>query len=94
MTCLGAVKHHGLGVHIICFTDVFHLVIERHGSGLHGLERSQMVLKGIVFGLFFPFLRSMVLKGGAVMTNWLYMSSIPSVDSAVGAANGVGTSTL
>ena len=92
--CLRAVKHHGPGVHIICFTDVFHLVIERHGSGLHGLERSQMVLKGIVFGLFFPFLHLMVLKGGAVMTNWLYMSSIPSVDSAVGAANHVGSSTL
>ena len=78
-TCLGAVKHHGPGVHIICFTDVFHPVVERHCSGLHGLERSQMVLKGIVFGLFFPFLHSMVLKGGAVVTNWLYMSSIPSV---------------
>ena len=94
MTCLGAIKHHGPGVHIICFIDVFHSVVERHGSGLNGLERSKMVLKGIAFGLFFPFLHSMVLKGGAVMTNWLYMSSIPSVDSAVGATNGVGSSTL
>ena len=93
--CLGAIKHHGPGVHIICFiTDVIHFVVEGHGLGLDGLERSQMVLKGIVFGLFFPFLHSMVLKGGAVMTNWLYMSSIPSVNSAVGAANHVGSSTL
>ena len=53
-----------------------------------------MVLKGIVFGLFFPFLHSMVLKGAAVVTNGLYMSSIPSVDSAVGALDRVGSSTF
>ena len=70
--CLGAVEHHGPGVHIICFfTNVTHSVVEQHGSGLHGLEMTKMVLKGIVFRLFFPFLHSMVLKGGAVMTNWL-----------------------
>ena len=47
--CLWAVKHHGLGVHIVRFiVDVAHFVVERHGSGLAGL----MVLKGIVFGLF------------------------------------------
>ena len=49
LTCLWVIKHHGLGVHIVCFIiDVAHSVVERHGSGL-------MVLKGIVFGLFFPF---------------------------------------
>ena len=70
--CLRAVKHHGPGVHIICFiTDVTHFAVEGHGSGLNGLERTIMVLKGIVFGLFFPFLHWMVLKGGAVMTNRL-----------------------
>ena len=70
--CLWAIKHHGLGVHIVCFiTNVTHSVVERHGSGLNGLEMTIMVLKGIVFGLFFPFLHSMVLKGGAIMTNRL-----------------------
>ena len=53
-----------------------------------------MVLKGIVFGLFFPFHHWMVLKGGAVMTNGLQMSSIPSVDSAIGASDRVGLSTF
>ena len=67
--------------------DVAHSVVERHGSGL-------MVLKGIVFGLFFLFLHWMVLKGGAVVTNGLQMSSIPSVDSAVGASDCVGSSTF
>ena len=61
-----------------------------HGSGLAGL----MVLKGIVFGLFFPFLHWMVLKGGAVMTYGLQMSLIPSVDSAVGALDHVRSSTF
>ena len=62
--CLWAVKHHGPGVHIAHFiVDVAHFVVERHGSGLAGL----MVLKGIVFGLFFPFFHLMVLKGGAIM---------------------------
>ena len=66
--CLWAIKHHGPGVHIACFiVDVAHSVVERHGSGLAGL----MVLKGIVFGLFSPFLHLMVLKGGAIMTNGL-----------------------
>ena len=65
LTCLWAIKHHGPGVHIVCFIiNVAHSVVERHRSGL-------MVLKGIVFGLFFPFLHLMVLKGGAVMTNGL-----------------------
>ena len=53
-----------------------------------------MVLKGIVFGLSFPFFHSMVLKGGAIMTNGLQMSSIPSVDSAVGALDCVRSSTF
>ena len=35
------------------------------------LKGAKMVLKGIVFGLFVPFLHWMVLKGGAVMTNGL-----------------------
>ena len=66
--CLWAIKHHGPGVHIVCFIiDVAHFDVERHGSGLAGL----MVLKGIVFELFFPFLHTMVLKGGAIMTNGL-----------------------
>ena len=41
-----------------------------HGFGLAGL----MVLKGIVFWL----------KGGAVVTYGLQVSSVPSVDSAIG----------
>ena len=53
-----------------------------------------MVLKGIVFGLFVLFLHWMVLKGGAIVTNGLQMSSIPSVDSAVGASDRVGSSTF
>ena len=69
---------------------IAHFVVERHRSGLAGL----MVLKGIVFGLFFPFFHSMVLKGGAVVTYGLQMSSIPSVDSAIGALDCVGSSTF
>ena len=89
--CLWAIKHHGLGVHIAHFiVDVAHFVLERHGSGLAGL----MVLKGIVFGLFFLSFHMMVLKGGAVMTYGLQMSSIPSVDSAVGALDHVRSSTF
>ena len=66
--CLWAIKHHGLGVHIACFIiNVAHSVVQRHGSGLGGL----MVLKEIVFGLFFPFLHLMVLKGGAIVKNGL-----------------------
>ena len=91
MTCLWAIKHHGLGVHIAHFiVNVAHFVVERHGSGLVGL----MVLKGIVFGLFFPFCHWMVLKGGAIVTYGLQMSSIPSVDSAVGALDHVRSSTF
>ena len=91
LTCLWAIKHHGLGVHIAHFIiDVAHFVVERHRSGLVGL----MVLKGIVFGLFFPFLHWMVLKGGAVVTYGLQMSSIPSVDSATGALDHVRSSTF
>ena len=91
MTCFWAIKHHGPGVHIVHFVvDIAHFVVERHGSGLAGL----MVLKGIVFGLFFPFFHLMVLKGGAVVTYGLQMSSIPSVDSAVGALDRVGSSTF
>ena len=57
--CLWAVKHHGLGVHIAHFiVYVAHSVVERHGSGWAGL----MVLKEIVFWLFFLFLHLMVLK--------------------------------
>ena len=89
--CLWAIKHHGPGVHIACFiVYVAHSVVKRHRSGLAGL----MVLKGIVFGLFFPFRHWMVLKGGAVMTNGLQMSSIPSVDPAIGASDCVGSSTF
>ena len=67
--CLRAVKHHGLGVHIAhpVVVNVIHPGVKRHRSGLAGL----MVLKGIVFGLFFPLLHSMVLKGGAIVTNGL-----------------------
>ena len=91
MTCLWAVKHHGPGVHIVNFiVDIAHFVVKRHRSGLAGL----MVLKGIVFGLFFPFFHWMVLKGRAIVTYRLQMSSIPSVDSAVGGLDHVGSSTF
>ena len=53
-----------------------------------------MVLKGIVFGLFLPFVHQMVLKGGAVMTYGLQVSSVPSVDSAVGGLDHVGSFTF
>ena len=89
--CLWAVKHHGLGVHIVHFiVDIAHFIVKRHGSGLAGL----MVLKGIVFGLFFPFFHLMVLKGGAILTYGLQMSLIPSVDSAIGGLDHVGSSTF
>ena len=88
--CLWAVKHHGPGVHIAHFiVNVTHFIVEGHRSGLADL----MVLKGIVFGLFLPFLHQMVLKG-AVMTYGLQMSSIPSVDSAIGALDHVRSSTF
>ena len=58
--------------------------------GLAGL----MVLKGNVFGLFLSFFHWMVLKGGAIMTYGLQMSSVPSVDSAVGGLDYVGSSTF
>ena len=89
--CLWAIKHHGPGVHVAHFiVNVAHFVVERHGSGLAGL----MVLKGIVFGLFFLFIHMMVLKGGAIVTYGLQMSSIPSVDSVVGALDHVRSSTF
>ena len=53
-----------------------------------------MVLKGNVFGLFLPFFHWMVLKGGAVVTYGLQMSSVPSVDSAIGGLDHVGSSTF
>ena len=82
--CVWFIKQHGPGVHIAGF------LLERHGFGLAGL----MVLKGIVFGLFLPFFHWMVLKGGAVVTYGLQMSSVPSVDSAIGALGHVGLSTF
>ena len=60
------IKHHGSGVHIADF------LLKGHRFDLAGL----MVLKGIVFGLFLPFFHWMVLKGGAVMTYWLQVSSV------------------
>ena len=42
----------------------------------------------------FPLFHWMVLKGGAVVTYGLQMSSIPSVDSAIGALDCVGLSTF
>ena len=79
------------GVHVAHFiVNVTNFIVKGHGSGLAGL----MVLKGIVFGLFLPFFCWMVLKGGAVMTYGLQMSSIPSVDSAVGGLDHVGASTF
>ena len=68
------IKQHGSDVHIAG------ILLERHGFGLTGL----MVLKGMIFGLFLPFFHWMVLKGGAIMTYGLQMSSISSVDSAIG----------
>ena len=71
--CDWFIKHHGSGVHVADF------LLKGHGFGLAGL----MVLKGIVFGLFLPFFHHwMVLKGGAIMTYGLQVSSVPSVDSA------------
>ena len=67
--CVWFIKQHGPGVHIAGFP------LKGHGFGLAGL----MVLKGIVFGLFLPFFYWMVLKGGAVMTYGLQVSSSGSV---------------
>ena len=89
--CLWLIKHHAPGVHVAHFiVNVTHFIVKGHGSGLAGL----MVLKGIVFGLFLPFFHWMVLKGGAVMTYGLQVSSVPSVDSAIGGLDHVGVSTL
>ena len=82
--CVWFIKQHGPGVHIAGFP------LKGHGFGLAGL----MVFKGIVFGLFLPFFHWMVLKGGAVMTYGLQMSSVPSVDSAIGGLDHVGSSTF
>ena len=76
--CVRFIKQHGSGVHIAGS------LLERHGFGLAGL----MVLKGNVFGLFLPFFHQMVLKGGAIMTYGLQMSS------AIGALDHVGSSTF
>ena len=78
------IKHHGPGVHIVDF------LLKGHRFGLAGL----MVLKGIVFGLFLSFFHQMVLKGGAVMTYGLQVSSVPSVDSATGGLDHIGSSTF
>ena len=89
--CLWAIKHHGPGVHIAPFiVNIAHFIVKGHRSGLAGL----MVLKGGVFRLFLPFFCCMVLKGGAVVTYGLQVSSIPSVDSAVGGLDHVGSSTF
>ena len=82
--CVWFIKQHGPGVHIAGF------LLERHGFGLAGL----MVLKGSVFGLFLACFHWMVLKGGAVMTYGLQVSSVPSVDSAIGGLDHVGSSTF
>ena len=82
--CVRFIKQHGSGVHIAGF------LLERHGFGLAG----PMVLKGNVFGLFLPFFHRIVLKGGAIVTYGLQMSYVPSVDSAVGALDHVGSSTF
>ena len=82
--CVWFIKQHGSGVHITGF------LLEGHEFGLAGL----MVLKGNVIGLFLSFLHWMVLKGGAVVTYGLQMSSVSSVDSAVGALDHVGSSTF
>ena len=82
--CDWFIKHHGSGVHVAGF------LLKGHRFGLAGL----MVLKGIVFGLFLPFFDWVVLKGGAIMTYGLQVSSVPSVDSAVGGLDHVGSSTF
>ena len=46
------------------------------------------------YSWFSWFLHWMVLKGGAIMTYGLQMSSVSSVDSAVGALDHVGSSTF
>ena len=61
--------------------------IKQHGPGVH---IAGFPLKGHGFGLA----GLMVLKGGAVMTYGLQMSSVPSVDSAVGGLDHVGSSTF
>ena len=76
--CVGFIKQHGPGVHIAGFL----------------LERHRFDLKGNVFGLFLSFFHWMVLKGEAIMTYGLQMSSVPSVDSAIGALDHVGSSTF
>ena len=78
------IKQHGSDVHIPG------ILLERHGFGLAGL----MVLKGIVFELFLLFFHQMVLRGGAIMMYRLQMSSVSSVDSAIGALDHVGSSTF
>ena len=84
-------QHHGPGVHVAHFVvNIAHFIVKGNGSGLAGL----MVLKGIVFRLFLPFFHWMVLKGGAVLTYGLQVSSVPSVDSAVGGLDHVGSSTF
>ena len=89
--CLWCIEHHGLGVHVAHFiVNIAHFIVKGHGSGLAGL----MVLKGIVFGLFLPFCHQMVLKGGVIVTYGLQVSSVPSVDSAVGGLDHVGASTF
>ena len=82
--CDWFIKHHGSGVHVADF------LLKGHGFGLAGL----MVLKGIVFGLFLPFFHWMILKGGAIMKYGLQLSSVPSVDSAIGGLDHVGSSTF
>ena len=53
-----------------------------------------MVLKGIVFGMIIPLSLGMVLKGATIVAYWLQVGSIAPVDSAVGALDGVGASTI
>ena len=53
-----------------------------------------MVLKGIVFGVIIPLFWGMVLKGATVVAYWLQVGSIAPVDSAVGALDDVGSSTI
>ena len=69
------IKQHGSDIHIAG------ILLERYRFGLTGL----MVLKGMIFGLFLPFFHQMVLKGGAIVTYGLKMSSISFVDSTIGA---------